>query len=414
MMNNVKRLKAACYGTNVSMAVVSCLSPLLFLTFRNLYGISYSLLGTLVLVNFFTQLTVDLIFSFFSYKINIQKAVKFTPFLAVVGLIIYGAWPFFSDNVYLGLLIGTVIFSASSGFAEVLISPVIAAIPSDDPDKEMSKLHSVFAWGSVAVVLLSTLFIKLIGQQYWQYLAFILAAIPLFASVMFFGAEIPEMEKPEKLSGVLGCMKNKTLWLCVIAIFLGGASECTMGQWSSGYLEMALGIPKLWGDIFGVALFSLALAIGRTLYSNIGKNIEKVLFLGATGAFICYTVAAICPVPVIGLICCAFTGFCVSMLWPGTLIVSAKRIPAGGVFVYAMLAAGGDFGASVGPQLIGVITDTVAANPWFITLAQSLGLGADQLGMKLGLVSGAMFPLLAIIVFGYIKKTTGKEEKCNI
>ena len=413
-MENIKRLKAACYGTNVSMAVVSCLSPLLFLTFRNLYGISYSLLGALVLINFFTQLTVDVIFSFFSYKINIPKAVKFTPFLAVIGLIIYGAWPFFSDNVYLGLVIGTVIFSASSGFAEVLISPVIAAIPSDNPDKEMSKLHSIFAWGSVAVVLFSTLFIKLIGQQYWQYLAFILAAIPLFASVMFFGAKIPEMEKPEKLSGVFGCMKDKTLWLCVLAIFLGGASECTMGQWSSGYLEMALGIPKLWGDIFGVALFSLTLAIGRTLYTNIGKNIEKVLFLGSAAAFVCYAVAAICPIPVIGLICCAFTGFCVSMLWPGTLIVAAKRIPACGVFVYAMLAAGGDFGASVGPQLVGVITDAATANPWFNSLAQSIGLGAEQLGMKLGLMVGAIFPLFAIAVFAYIKRTAKRNNQCNI
>ena len=168
-MSNIKRLKAACYGTNISMSVVATLSPLLFLTFRTLYGISYSLLGALVLINFFTQLIIDLIFSFFSYKIDMQKAVKFTPFLAVVGLVFYGIWPFFMPNhIYIGLVIGTVLFSAASGFAEVLISPVIAAIPSPDPDREMSKLHSVYAWGVVGVVIYCTLFLFLFGQESWQ------------------------------------------------------------------------------------------------------------------------------------------------------------------------------------------------------------------------------------------------------
>ena len=59
-MNNHKILKAACYTSNLSMSVVCNLSPLLFLTFRTLYGISFSLLGALVLINFFTQLLVDL------------------------------------------------------------------------------------------------------------------------------------------------------------------------------------------------------------------------------------------------------------------------------------------------------------------------------------------------------------------
>ena len=52
MQTSTKRLKLACYSANVTMSVVGNLSPVLFLTFRTLYGISYSLLGLLVLVNF--------------------------------------------------------------------------------------------------------------------------------------------------------------------------------------------------------------------------------------------------------------------------------------------------------------------------------------------------------------------------
>ena len=145
MQKNYQRVKWGCYATSVSMSVVVNLSPVLFITFRTLYGISYSLLGLLVLVNFFTQLTIDLIFSFFSHKFNIPKTVKLTPVITAVGLAIYGLYPFFFPNsVYLGLLLGTVVFSCAGGLSEVLTSPTIAAIPADNPEREMSKLHSLY------------------------------------------------------------------------------------------------------------------------------------------------------------------------------------------------------------------------------------------------------------------------------
>ena len=106
MKVNYKILKLACYGTNVSMSIISNIPPILFLTFREEFGISYSSLGFLVLLNFFTQLTVDLIFSFFSHKFNIPKAVKFTPVLCVLGLLFFSLCPYFMEsNVYYGLAI---------------------------------------------------------------------------------------------------------------------------------------------------------------------------------------------------------------------------------------------------------------------------------------------------------------------
>ena len=95
------------------------------------------MLGTLVLINFCTQLSVDLVFSFFSHKFNISKAVKLSPILAIIGLAIFSIYPMlFKESAYVGLVIGTVIFSAGSGFAEVLVSPVIAALPAKDPTEK--------------------------------------------------------------------------------------------------------------------------------------------------------------------------------------------------------------------------------------------------------------------------------------
>lgn len=405
MKNNYTRLKLSCYTTNLTMSVVASISPVLFLTFRAEYGISYSLLGLLVLMNFCTQLTVDLIFSFLSHKFNIPMTVKFIPIIAAAGLVVYALLPWmFPDMAYIGLVIGTVIFSAASGLAEVLISPVIAAIPSDDPDREMSKLHSIYAWGVVFIIVFSTLFLLLCGGKNWYWLALIFAIIPITSSILFSGAPIPEMSTPERASGVVKFLKNKGFWACFFMIFLGGAAECTMAQWSSGYLEAALGIPKVWGDLFGVALFSVMLGLGRSMYAKFGKNVSKVLLLCAIGATICYLTAAISPLPIIGLIACAFTGLCTSMLWPGSLIVGADRFPESGIFIYAAMAAGGDLGASIAPQLVGLISDFTIANEQLSSLAVSMGLTPDSLGMKLGMLVGMLFPLAAIVLYSFIRR----------
>ena len=408
--SKVRHLKFACYSSNVTMSVTTNLSPILFLTFRTLYDISYSMLGLLVLINFVTQLTIDLIFSFFSHRFNIPKTVKAIPVIAFVGFGVYALLPsLFPEYAYWGLALGTVIFSAAAGLGEVLISPVIAALPAEDPDREMSKLHSVYAWGVVALVVFATVFLLVAGGENWPWLTLILMVIPAVSAILFAGSQVPAMETPEKASGALKLLKNRGVWLCVGAIFLGGASECTMAQWASGYLEQALNIPKVWGDLFGVALFSVMLGTGRTLYSKIGKNIGRVLAFGAMGATVCYFVAAVTGVPVMGLLACAFTGFCTSMLWPGSLVVASSRFPQGGVFIYAMMAAGGDMGASVGPQLVGVITDTVLAAPGAAALAAKLQIVPEQLGMKAGMLCGMLFPLVAIFVYRHLWKGQKSE-----
>lgn len=397
MKTNYTRLKWACYTSNISMSVVACLSPLLFATFRTLYGISYTKLGLLVLINYLTQLGVDLLLSLFPHKFNIEKTVRLIPVLVTAGLLIYALFPFaFPNQTYAGLLIGTVVFSSSCGFNEVLANPVILSIPSDNSDREISKLHSTYAWGVVGVISIGTMFLLLFGTSNWQYLTLLFTLIPISSIVLFYSTGMPKIATLEKASGALRLLKNKALWLCVAAIFFGGAAELIMTEWCSAYLEQSLGIEKVWGDLLGMAFFAVFLGLGRTLYAAKGKNIGRILVLGSLGAFICYIVAAVTNTAVIGIMACAFTGFCVSMLWPGSILVSSEKFSSGGVFIFAIMAAGGDFGAALGPQLSGVVTDAVMASPMLNDLAMSLSLSPETLGMKAGILVGAVFSLAAI------------------
>lgn len=412
-MKKNMHLKAACYSMNITMSIVANLPPILFLTFRSLLGLSYSELGMLVLINFSTQLAVDLIFSFFSDKFNITKTIRLMPWLAFLGVLIYAFAPFIlAEKPFLPLLLGTVIFSAAAGLAEVLLSPIIATLPSDNPERDMSKLHSIYAWGVVGVVIAATLLLRVIGNENWVFLMALSSLVPLASAILFAGAEIPVPPLAEKSSGAFSLLKKCGVWLCVVAIFLGGAAEITMSQWASGYLEQGLGIPKALGDVFGAAMFGATLGLGRTLYSKIGKNIMRVLVLGAVGAAACYMLAAVTPYPIIGLFACAFTGFCVSMMWPGSLVVAAERFPSGGVVIYAMMAAGGDLGASVVPQLVGWVTDVAMASNHIIPIAARFSMSAEQLAMRIAILVGALFPLAAIFVFYILsRKNTGDRKK---
>ena len=415
---NYKRLKAACYITNCAMSVTGNLSPLLFLTFNTIYGISYTLLGSLVLVNFCTQLGIDLVFSFFSKKFNIPRTVKIMPLISALGLVLFAVIPWMFPNIaYLGLIIGTVVFSVAAGLSEVLNSPTVAAIPSDNPDREMSKLHSIYAWGVVAMVIISTVFLKFAGRDNWFFLPLIFAIVPITAAILFSGCEIPVLPADEENASVKPSMKRQIkhgLLLFVFSIFLGGAAECNMGQWASGYIENVLGLPKVTGDILGVAMFAATLGLGRSLYAKFGKRIQPIIIWGFVGASVCYLTAALCDIPVVGLIACALTGFCTSMLWPGNLIWVAEVIPACGVTVYAMMAAGGDLGASLGSQFVGVITDSVAAMPKAAELAISMGITPEQLGMKAGMVFSALFPIVGALLAVIIKHRKKSEIRPSV
>lgn len=402
---NFKRTKHACYFAYLAMSSVFSLPPLLFVTFREMYDVSYTLLGTLVLVNFCTQLGIDLIFTFFTKYFNIHITIRVMPLLTSLGLFVYALIPtFFPQYAYVGLLIGTVIFSVAAGLSEVLLSPLIASLPSDNPDRDMSMLHSLYAYGILSVIIISTLFLKFFGTDNWMYLTIFWAVLPVLSCIMFCASPMPEVKlAPNENSGMSRQMKNG-LALCAVCIFLGSAAENSMTNWISGYMENALLVPKVLGDILGMASFAVLLALGRTLYAKYGKNISAVLLYGMAGAAICYLIAGLVTNPVISLLACVFTGLCTSMLWPGTLILMEEKFPAPGVAAYALMAAGGDFGGSVAPQMLGIVVDKVSASDWAAQLSPVLSMSVEQIGMKAGMISAALFPLAGIFVLIYMRK----------
>lgn len=407
-----KRTRLACYIAYFTMSSVFSLPPLLFVTLREMYHISYTLLGTLVLTNFCTQLAIDLIFTIFSKHFNVRKVVRIMPVITSIGLMIYALVPtFFPSYAYVGLLIGTIIFSVAAGLSEVLLSPMIAAIPSNNPQRDMSTLHSLYAFGVFAVVTVSTLFLKLFGNENWMFLTLFLALLPITASVLFMLSPMPDMQEHES-SANLDRTKRRTLGLvmCVGCIFFGSCAENGMSNWLSSFMENALHIDKSIGDILGMAMFAILLGVGRVSYAKFGKSIFRVLLIGMIGASACYLVAGLSTNIILVFLACILTGLFTSMLWPGTLIMMEENLPGAGVAAFALMAAGGDLGASVSPQLMGIVIDKVSASDFAFQLGAVFNLSVEQIGLKAGMLVNAIFPILGIVlvvlIIRYFRKQT--------
>ena len=61
------------------------------------------------------------------------------------------------------------------------------------------------------------------------------------------------------------------------------------------------------------------------------------------------------------------------------------------------MAAGGDMGASLAPQLLGIVVDKVSVTQTAADLSIKIGLTTEQIGLKAGMLVTALFPIIGII-----------------
>ena len=135
---NYSLTRKACYLGGIIQAVVNNLTALLFVIFNaKPYGISIEKLGRLIFINFFAQLIIDFLSIYIVPKFGYRKCVVCAQGCSAIGLAMLGILP----NVfppYIGLVVSILFIAVGSGFIEVLTSPIIEALPSDNKAGKMS------------------------------------------------------------------------------------------------------------------------------------------------------------------------------------------------------------------------------------------------------------------------------------
>ena len=165
MQKNYKRTLLACYLGFITQAIAANFAPLLFITFHKTYNIPLGQIALISSVFFFTQLIVDLICAKYVDKIGYRKSIVASEVFSAAGLVGLAFLPELFHNPFSGIMISVVLYAIGSGLIEVLCSPIVEACPFDNKESVMSLLHSFYCWGSVGVILISSLFFTLFEQM---------------------------------------------------------------------------------------------------------------------------------------------------------------------------------------------------------------------------------------------------------
>lgn len=382
MEKNYKKTLKACYLGFITQAIAANFTPLLFLKFHTEYGIPLGQIALISTTFFFTQLIVDVLCAKYVERIGYRRAVVLSEIASVVGLIGLAFLPDLLPSPFAGIIVSVIIYAIGSGLIEVLVSPIVEACPFENKEAVMSLLHSFYCWGTVAVILISTLFFNVFGISNWKWMACIWAVLPLYNIYNFMTCPIEYLVEDGQGMSVSELLKSPLFWTGIILMICAGASEISMSQWASAFTESALGIEKRMGDLAGPCMFAVMQGVSRVIYGKYGNRIDLTKYMMGSGALclICYILASGSHNPLLSLVGCIMCGFSVGIMWPGTISIMSKRLPVGGTAMFALLAMAGDIGGSVGPAAVGIVTQSANDN------------------LQMGMLSASVFPFVLIMM----------------
>ncbi|MCR4641348.1 MAG: MFS transporter [Lachnospiraceae bacterium] len=376
------RTKTACYLGFITQAITANFLPLLFLYFHREYAISLERLALISAVFFITQLIVDLLCVKLADRIGYRKSMIAAEILAGCGLILLSFLPDVLPDRYAGILICTILYAVGSGLIEVLCSPIIEACPFENKAGMMSLLHSFYCWGSVGVILISTLFFRLAGLRHWRIMAILWALVPLYNVINFAVCPILPIREEGRAGMTLSqLLRKKIFWLFTVLMICAGACEIAMAQWASTFVESSLHVSKTVGDLAGPCLFAVFMGISRLLYSKYGEKWDLTVYMILSG-FLClcsYLLASLSGLSVLGLAGCVLCGFSVGIMWPGSISISSKKLEGAGTALFAFLALAGDCGGALGPALVGTVSQRCSDD------------------LRMGILAGTLFPVILIL-----------------
>lgn len=394
MTQNYRKTVIACYLGFVTQAITANFAPLLFLTFHNNYSIPLGKIALISSVFFVTQLIVDVLCAKFADKIGYRRCVVGSQLMSAVGLIGLAFLPELLPDPFTWIIISTVIYAVGSGLTEVLVNPIVEACPFEHKEAAMSLLHSFYCWGSVGVILISTLFFAVFGIENWKWLSCAWALIPFINMFNFSSCPIEHPVEDGEGMGIKGLLKVPLFWLAIVLMICAGASELSMAQWASAFAESALGLSKSVGDIAGPCLFAVTMGISRTIYGKYGNKLDLMKFMIGSGCLclVCYVTASTASIPMLGLLGCIMCGFSVGIMWPGAISICSAKIPSGGTAMFALLAMAGDMGGALGPWIVGNITQSAGDN------------------MQKGMLAGCVFPIVLTFVLLIMKNSKKSKQ----
>ncbi len=289
----------------------------------------------------------------------------------IVLLILFGINPFFWAAALLNFLL-----ILSAGAVETSANIIPAMIRSANPGKIMNLVHLTFSVGAFIMPLLIGAYLS--GGGRWQNI-YLAAAVPAgLLSVVFALSSFPsgkpaagsiessgsrqsqDGNRATTSSGLIKLMKNRTLILGMLTLFLYVGGELGFSVWIVYYLESGLGFSKMHAST-GMSLFWAGIMAGRLLNSLLSGRLSGMQLIGFSSLL-----AAAAGVPflltssaVLIYITVFIIGLGMAGGYPNTMVEINRRFPNDMGSATGALALGAGVGAMLFQWLMGVSAELI-------------------------------------------------------
>lgn len=395
-MENYRKTLYASFSSYIVQAICIDYAPLLFVQFSRQFSLPLSSLTAIVSVTFLVQLVMDAVSSSFIDRIGYKKAILLANALAFTGLALLSFLPLMISPFF-GIMISVFFYALGSGLVEVMVSPMVEALPLENKAGVMNILHAFYSVGQLVVVLFSSLFFFIFSTELWSILTLIFALVPLVNFIVLITCPVRKLdEEEEEKESMLSYFRNPVFYLFILMMISSGASEHAVNQWASYFAETVLHLNKEAGDILAPAFFALMMAFSRLIFTKKDMDAEKILIKMSILCLVCYLVIALSDIVFFSLLAIGFTGFAVGLFWPLTFTLSRRRLK-GRTMMFALLALFGDIGCTLGPSFSGLLSSSTGS-------------------MRSALLFSSVFPLmmlLPVVILTLKRKKECKSQKAS-
>ena len=289
------------------------------LSITQIFALNAVLLGLLVAMQSVGMTISPLFFGVLSGKIGKKRTILISYAMMICGMVLAGG----SRNIVV-YIVSILIVGAGYAVNEATLSAVLS-----DEYQSKSTRHINFSQVCFSLGAFSGPFIAqwLIGKGvYFQDLYYYIAIIFVALAVLFyFSRHYNDHTNTKKLKSfsVVKKLKNPTIALLIVSIFLYVGIENTVGSFSDSYFELQLGLPAL--SATALSLYWLAMVPSRFLAGVLMRNTKSIFIFLASLMVISIVVAMTVPDTTVKLVMFALCGFGCGPIWPLIVDRIAKK-----------------------------------------------------------------------------------------
>ena len=141
------------------------------------------------------------------------------------------------------------------------------------------------------------------------------------------------------------------------------------------------------------------MGITRTIIGSWKKkiNLARLLSVAASVCFVGIRFVVVSSSAIGSLLSIGISGFAVGVFWPTTLSLARELFPGSDASMFSILFLTGSLGGVLGSGFVGIVGEKIESKAWTSILSNLTSLTGEELALKTGMLTSAIYPLLMLI-----------------